>query len=59
MNIEVIDSDSGLEFGDDLLYSVNVNVPWCSSFHADTATADCDEEYAYDCDVQVRRSLIA
>jgi len=54
VSIEVIDSDSGLEFGDDLLYSVNVTVPWCSAFHADTAAADCEEDYAYKCDVWVR-----
>ena len=53
MTIEVIDSDSGLEFGDDLLYSANVTVPWCSVFHADVATAECDEDYAYKCDVWV------
>lgn len=53
MTIEVIDSDSGLEFGDDLLYTVDVSVPWCSAFHADAATADCEAGYAYDCDVQV------
>lgn len=53
VTIEVIDSDSGLEFGDDLLYSVGVPVPWCSAFHANTTTADCDEDYAYNCDVKV------
>lgn len=53
MTIEVLDSDSGLEFRDDLLYTVNVNVPWCSAFHANTSTANCGEEYDYDCDVQV------
>lgn len=48
-----MDSDSGLEFGDDLLYSADVRVPWCSAFHADTITAECEEDYAYSCDVQV------
>lgn len=55
VTIEVVDSDSGLEFGDDLLYSVDVRVPWCSAFHANATTADCGEEYAYNCDVQVCR----
>lgn len=53
VTIEVIDSDSGLEFGDDLLYSVGVPVPWCSAFHANTTTTDCDEDYDYNCDVKV------
>lgn len=53
VTMEVFDSDSGLEFGDDLLYTVDVNVPWCSAFHADSAIADCEEGYAYDCNVQV------
>lgn len=57
VSVEVIDSDSGLEFGDDLLYSVNVTVPWCSAFHADTAAADCEEDYAYECDVWVRTAI--
>lgn len=55
VTIEVIDSDSGLEFGDDLLYSVDVRVPWCSAFHANATTAECGEEYAYNCDVKVCR----
>ncbi|CAM9325981.1 unnamed protein product, partial [Hapterophycus canaliculatus] len=50
VNMQVMDSDSGLEFGDDLLYSADVRVPWCSAFHADTGTAECEEDYAYNCD---------
>lgn len=49
-----MDSDSGLEFGDDLMYSTEVRVPWCSAFHAEVATADCGEAYEYECDAQVR-----
>lgn len=49
-----MDSDSGLEFGDDLMYSTEVRVPWCSAFHAEVAAADCLEAYEYECNVQVR-----
>lgn len=53
VSIAVMDSDSGLEFDDDVLYSTQVRVPWCSAFHANTTTAECEEGYTYKCDVQV------
>ena len=46
-----------MEFDDDLLYSTDVYVPWCSAFHADLATADCEGGYTYECDVQVYRQM--
>ena len=57
VTVAVKDSDSGLEFDDDLLYSTDVYVPWCSAFHADLATADCEGGYTYECDVQVYRQM--
>lgn len=53
VKVKVLDADSGLEFGDDLLYSTTIHVPWCSAFHADVATAECDDGYDYECDVNV------
>lgn len=53
VTVSVKDSDSGLEFEDDLLYSADVYVPWCSAFHANVTTADCEDGYSYECDVKV------
>lgn len=53
VTVTVMDADSGLEFGDDVLYSAEVRVPWCSAFHAAEATADCEDGISYTCDTQV------
>ncbi|CAM9704310.1 unnamed protein product, partial [Discosporangium mesarthrocarpum] len=46
--MSLYDADSGLEFGDDLLYTTTLRVPWCSAFHATRHTADCGDGYTYD-----------
>lgn len=54
VDVKVWDSDSGWELTDTLLYNTTIRVPWCSAFHAEAVTADCDNEgYTYECDTQV------
>jgi len=45
IRLEIWDSDSGLEFSDDLLVSAKVRVPFCSAFTAKENTYDCGELY--------------
>lgn len=45
IQLEIWDSDSGLEFSDDLLVSAKVRVPFCSTFSAKEDTYDCGELY--------------
>ena len=45
IQLEIWDSDSGLEFADDLLVSAKVRVPFCSTFSAKEVTYNCGELY--------------
>jgi hypothetical protein len=51
IQLRVYDSDSGLEFWDDLLYETTLRVPFCSAFQAETIDADCTGQFDRDCDV--------
>lgn len=50
IKIEIWDKDTGLEFGDDLLTSANVRVPFCSTFYAKERTYDCGKLYGCEVD---------
>lgn len=47
IQLEIWDSDSGLEFADDLLVSAKVRVPFCSTFSAKEMTYNCEGEQLY------------
>jgi hypothetical protein len=43
--VEIWDSDSGLEFSDDLLARAKIRVPFCSTFHANVTSVDCGKPF--------------
>jgi hypothetical protein len=50
IKVEIWDEDSGIEFGDDLLLTDSVRVPFCSMFSAPTVTLDCGEPFGCSAD---------
>lgn len=45
INVEIWDKDSGLEFSDDLCVTGSVRVPFCTTFSANTTTANCGADF--------------
>ena len=45
ISVSIWDYDEGLEFGDDLLVSKTIRVPFCSTFNASVSVVNCGEPF--------------
>ncbi|CAM9318942.1 unnamed protein product, partial [Ectocarpus fasciculatus] len=45
MKVSIWDFDSGIEYADDLISSISMRVPFCSTFNASVVTEDCGKPF--------------